>query len=74
MHSPCAQFGKTALDLAMKAGNETCVLLLNQATVGVKHGTGRIMMRPFMHSSSENKSFDACLPVLSNSCSPYVLL
>ena len=78
MCSPsCPQFGKTALDLAVDAENETCVWLLKQATVGVKNGTGRIMMRTLRHSSSENKSFDTpppCLPVLSNSCSAYVLL
>ena len=49
MHSPCCpQFGKTALDLAAMAGNSTCVSLLKQAAVGVKHGTGGTMVRPLM--------------------------
>ena len=75
MCSPsCPQFGKTALDLAVDAENETCVWSLKQATVGVQHVAGRMMMRPLRHSSSENKSFDTpspCLPVSSYS---YVLL
>ena len=59
----------TALDLATEAGMESCIIALEQPTVGVNNGTGRSMVRSVIHPSINNKLFEMCVSSVSVSTS-----